>query len=316
MFGFVGYTAKLDNSFLYDTYINLVSPLQRVGEVLCKTLQYFGWRYVGLLGSSSDVFTWAETEELWESVENQLKINFTITAKVRYNTKDQRLHEKKLSYISSAARNEMGINFNFSFAVIVLICSSLDARSILLQAKELGMASGPYVFFVLQQFEDNFLKEIWNNKNTSNVLDAYQPVFLIALSSYREYNTFSNFIMDIHEKLKKNTSHSFLSSQDEVSSYAAYLHDAVLLYALSIREMLREKKDFHDGRALINTLKGYNKTLKYGITGPIHIDESGERNMDYSVYDLQKSGNSTRFIPVLNFDSDRKAIRGTSDSES
>ncbi|XP_054839893.1 guanylate cyclase 2G-like [Eublepharis macularius] len=298
MFGFVGHTAKLDNSFLYDTYINLVSPLQRVGEVLCKTLQYFGWRYVGLFGSSSDVFTWAETEELWASVENQLKINFTITAKVRYNTKDQSLHEENLIYISSAAR------------IIILICSSLDARSILLEARELGMANGTYVFFVLQQFEDNFLKEIWNNEKNSSVLDAYQPVFLIALSSYREYNTFSNFVTDIHEKLK-NSSDRFLSSQDEVSSYAAYLHDAVLLYAFSIQEMLREKKDFHDGRTLVNTLKGYNKTLKYGITGPVHIDESGERIMDYSVYDLQESGNSTRFIPVLNFDSDRKAISPT-----
>lgn len=107
MFGFFGYTAKLDNSFLYDTYINLVSPLQRVGEVLCKTLQYFGWRSVGLFGSSSDVFSWAETEELWTSVENQLKINFTITGKVRYNTKDQSLHEKNLNYISSVARSKL-----------------------------------------------------------------------------------------------------------------------------------------------------------------------------------------------------------------
>ncbi|XP_060098656.1 guanylate cyclase 2G-like [Heteronotia binoei] len=299
MFGFVGYTAKLDNSFLYDTYINLVSPLQRVGEVLCKTLQYFGWRYVGLFGSSSDVFTWAETEELWASVENQLKINFTITAKVRYDTKDQSLHEKNLNYISSVAR------------IIVLICSSLDARSILLQAKKLGMANGPYVFFVLQQFEDNFLKEIWNDENNSSILDAYQPVFLIALSSYREYNIFSSFMMDIHEKLKGNLSGSFFPSQNEVSSYAAYLHDAVLLYASSIQEMIKERKDFHDGRALVGTLKGYNKTLKYGITGPVHIDEAGERNMDYSVYDLQESGNLTRFIPVLNFDSDRKAISPT-----
>lgn len=41
----------------------------------------------------------------------------------------------------------------------------------------------------------------------------------------------------------------------------------------------------------------------------MHIDESGERDMDYSVYDLQESGNLTHFVPVLNFDSDRKEIR-------
>lgn len=54
----------------------------------------------------------------------------------------------------------MNINFNFCFAVIVLICSSSDARSILLQAKELGMANGPYVFFVLQQFEVSMFETI------------------------------------------------------------------------------------------------------------------------------------------------------------
>ncbi|XP_061491974.1 guanylate cyclase 2G-like isoform X2 [Rhineura floridana] len=303
MFGFVGRTAKLDDSFVYDTYVNLVSPLQMIGEALHKTLQYFGWRYVSLFGSSSDVFTRAETEELWTSVENQLKNNI-ITAKVRYNTKDQSLHQEKLNYVSSVAR------------IIVLICSSLDARSILLEAKKLGMASGSYVFFVLQQFEDNFLKETWNNENSS-VLDAYQPVFLIALRSYRDYKAYSEFIKEVHGKLKeKQPSYSFFSSQEEVtfttvSSYAAYLHDAVLLYALSIKEMLDGNKDLHDGKTLVNTLRGYNKIPMYGITGPVHIDQLGERNMDYSVYDLQESGNSTLFIPVLNFDSVRKTISPT-----
>ncbi|XP_053243401.1 guanylate cyclase 2G-like [Podarcis raffonei] len=299
MFGFVGHTAKLEDSFVYDTYINLVTPLQMIGEVLYKTLQYFGWRYVGLFGSSSDVFTWAETEELWASVENQLKSNITITAKVRYNTKDQSLHQDKLNYIASVAR------------IIVLICSSLDARSILLEAKKLGMTNGPYVFFVLQQFEDNFLKETWSNGNSS-IPDAYQPVLLIALRSYREYKTYSDFVKEVHSKLKeKQLSDSFFSSHGEVSSYAAYLHDAVLLYALSIKEMLEGKKDFRDGKGLVNSLKGYIKTPMYGITGPVNIDELGERNMDYSVYDLQEFGNSVHFIPVLNFDSVRKTISPT-----
>lgn len=106
MFGFVGQTTKLSNSFFYDTYINLVSPVYLIGEVLHKTLQYFGWKYVGLFGSSYDAFTWGETEELWTSIENQLKFNITITVKVRYNTKNQSLHEEKLNYISSVARSK------------------------------------------------------------------------------------------------------------------------------------------------------------------------------------------------------------------
>uniref|UniRef100_A0A670XZF8 Guanylate cyclase n=1 Tax=Pseudonaja textilis TaxID=8673 RepID=A0A670XZF8_PSETE len=261
MFGFVGQTTKLSNSFFYDTYINLVSPVYLIGEVLHKTLQYFGWKYVGLFGSSYDAFTWGETEELWTSIENQLKFNMNITAKVRYNTKNQSLHEEKLNYISSVAR------------IIVLICNPLDARSILLQAKELGMTKGPYVFFVLQQFE------VSSKSRNPDLQSNLSP---------------NCFIYCIFFQL---------------NSYAAYLHDAVLLYASTVKEMSEDKKDFLDGRALINTLKGYNKTPLYGITGPVHIDELGERKMDYSVYDLQESGNSTNFIPVLNFDTYRRTLR-------
>lgn len=114
MFGFVGQTTKLRNSFFYDTYINLVSPVHLIGEVLHKTLQYFGWKYVGLFGSSYDTFTWGETEELWTSIENQLKFNITITANVRYNTNNQSLHKEKLNYISSLARSKFQKKIKFN----------------------------------------------------------------------------------------------------------------------------------------------------------------------------------------------------------
>uniref|UniRef100_A0A8C5EWJ9 Guanylate cyclase n=1 Tax=Gopherus evgoodei TaxID=1825980 RepID=A0A8C5EWJ9_9SAUR len=294
-FGFVGQGAKLDNADLYDTYVKLVSPLQRIGEVLHKSLQYFGWKYVGLFGGSSDASTGEKIDELWTSVENQLQVNITITAKVRYNTEDPSLHQENLKYISSVAR------------IIVLICSSSDVRSIMLEAKLLGLVNGKFVFFVLQQ--DDFLKEALSREKNSSVLEAYQPVFLISLNPYGGYTMYSDFLKQVYEKLKGQPFYSSLSSEEEVSSYSAYLHDAVLLYALSVREILKEGKDISDGQALVNTLKGYNKTRLYGVTGLVYIDESGERWMEYSVYCLQKAGNSSQFVPILNYDVKRKTIR-------
>lgn len=65
-------------------------------------------------------------------------------------------------------------------------------------------------------FQDNFLKETWTNENSS-ILEAYQPVFLIALRSYREYKTYSSFVKEVYNKLKeKHPSNSFLSPQEEV----------------------------------------------------------------------------------------------------
>uniref|UniRef100_A0A7M4EWQ7 Guanylate cyclase n=1 Tax=Crocodylus porosus TaxID=8502 RepID=A0A7M4EWQ7_CROPO len=299
MFAF-GQTAKLDNTFLYDTYVKVVSPLQRIGEVLHKSLEYFGWKYVGLFGTSSATSTWDKMDELWMTVENELQVNITITAKVRYNTEEPSLHQEHLKYISSVAR------------IIVLICSSADVGPIMLEAKRLGLANGKFVFFILQQFEvdidNSFLEEALRDEKNGSGLENYQSVFLIGLRSYRGHALYVDFVKQVWEKLKEQPFSSSLSSEEKVSPYAAYLHDAVLLYALSLKEMLKEGKDIRDGKALVTILKGYNKTRLYGVTGLVYVDESGERCMDYSVYNLQKAGNSSCFIPVLNYDGNGKTI--------
>uniref|UniRef100_A0A6I8P2R0 Guanylate cyclase n=1 Tax=Ornithorhynchus anatinus TaxID=9258 RepID=A0A6I8P2R0_ORNAN len=298
MFGFMGQTAKLDNAFLYDTYVKLVSPIQKIGHVLQKSLQHFGWKHIGLFGSSVRGSSWDQTDELWTAVENQLKFNFTITAKVRYSSRDPAILQEKLTYLSSVSR------------IIILICSSADTKAILVAVEKLGLTDGKFVFFILQQFEDNFWKEILSNQK-DHLLEAYASVFLVALSSYGEYSRHYEFMKQVYEKLKDQPFFSLLSSYEQVSPYSAYLHDAVLLYALAVREMLKSGKDFHNGRELVNTLKGYNKTELLGITGLVHIDELGIRQMDYSVYALQNIGNSTHFIPLLNYDSHLKIMSPT-----
>ncbi len=73
MFGFVGQTSKMDNVMVYDTYIKIVPPLKRVGEILLKTLEFFGWKYVGMIGGGADTNTWDSVDALWKSVEQQLR---------------------------------------------------------------------------------------------------------------------------------------------------------------------------------------------------------------------------------------------------
>lgn len=46
-----------------------------------------------------------------------------------------------------------------------------------------------------------------------------------------------------------------------------------------------------------------------GASGLVHFDEYGERNTDYSVYDLQKSDDRMKFVSVLNFDSNSKTVK-------
>lgn len=48
----------------------------------------------------------------------------------------------------------------------------------------------------------------------------------------------------------------------KVSPYSAYLHDALLLYAHTVEEMMKAEKDFRDGQQLISTLRAGRVTLQ------------------------------------------------------
>ncbi|GCC22254.1 hypothetical protein chiPu_0000639 [Chiloscyllium punctatum] len=178
IFGFVDQPPALDHFLVDDTYLKLLSPLQIISDALTKTLQFFGWKYVALIGGTTSDSTWDKIDELWEIVVKTLEINFTITAQAKYNTGNSTLHRAHLKQIATVAR-----------------------RSIMSEAQQLGITSGEYVFFILQLYE--------------------------------------------------------------VSSYAAYLHDAVILYAMGVHKMLKAGKNPFDGRALIKNLKGFSKGRFY-----------------------------------------------------
>lgn len=46
-----------------------------------------------------------------------------------------------------------------------------------------------------------------------------------------------------------------------------------------------------------------------GASGLVHFDEEGERNVDYSIYDMQHVGGVPKFVPILHFDSHNKDVR-------
>lgn len=106
MFDFVGQAAKLENNFLYDTYVKLVPPLRELGDVLQKTLQYLGWKHIGMFGGHSGTSSWERVGELWRVVENELKSHFTLTARISYTNNDPALLQENLRNMSATARGK------------------------------------------------------------------------------------------------------------------------------------------------------------------------------------------------------------------
>ncbi|XP_056325755.1 guanylate cyclase 2G [Danio aesculapii] len=302
MFGFVGQTPKMDNILVYDTYIKIVPPLKRVGEILLKTLEFFGWKHVGMIGGGADANTWDSVEALWKSVEQQLRSKVTVTMGIKFDTSDLEQAKRNLQILSKVAR------------VVVVLANAEDSTALMIEAQKLGLMSGEYVFLLVQQFEvsgkvDNMWKSSVSETNRT-MLKAFDMVFVLAQKSYDGYDYY-DFFDQAYDKLKGAPFYSNLSSVKEVSSYAAYLHDAVLLYAMGLKEAFKSGKDIRHGREILQKLRDRTSIRFYGASGLVHFDEYGERNLDYSVYDLQQTETLLKFVSVLDFDSHTKMIKPT-----
>ncbi|XP_051529909.1 guanylate cyclase 2G-like isoform X2 [Myxocyprinus asiaticus] len=302
MFAFVGQTPKMDDILVYDTYIKIVPPLKRVGEVLVKTLDFFGWKYVGMIGGGADTNTWDSVDGLWKSVEQQLKARVTVTAGIKFDTSDSELINRNLQLISKVTR------------VVVVLANAEDSTALMIEAQRQGLVNGEYVFLLVQQFEVSGKDNLWKSsvgELNQTMCKAFEMVFVLAQKSYEGYDYY-DFFEQAYERLKGAPFYSNLSSEKEVSSYAVYLHDAVLLYAMGLKEAFKNGKDISHGREILKKLRDRTSIRFYGASGLVHFDEYGERNLDYSLYDLQQMEDVIKFVPVLDFDSHTKTIKPTS----
>uniref|UniRef100_A0A3Q4BYU0 Guanylate cyclase n=1 Tax=Mola mola TaxID=94237 RepID=A0A3Q4BYU0_MOLML len=276
MFGFVGQSSKMDNSDIYDSYIKIVPPLKRSAEVLVKTLEFFGWSHIAIIGGGLESNTWDKVDALWTTVENPLTAKFKLVATVKFDTSNPQLVYQNIRYIATVARGEESTS---SFLV---------------------------AFMLLQ---DNLWKNALNSRIDQGATTAFDMAFIIGQKSY-EGQEYFDFFEQVFERLKGPPFRSNLTSEREVSPYSAYLHDAVLLYAMGLKEVLKDGKDPRNGRHL--HLSKLSHRVIAGASGLVDFDEDGERNLDYYIYDLQHMGDVTKFVPVLHYDSQTKAVRPTS----
>ncbi|XP_072230081.1 guanylate cyclase 2G [Leuresthes tenuis] len=299
MFGFVGQSSKMDNSDIYDSYIKITPPLKRSSEVLVKTLEFFGWSHVAMIGGGLETNTWDKVDALWKTVEDPLRAKFKLTAEVKFDTSDPQLLHQNIKYISTVAR------------VIVVLTNKEDSVALLLEAQRQGLMNGDYVFFLVQHFEDDLWKYGPNSRIDPDAIKAFGMTFIISQNSSGG-DEYDDFFKQVFQRLKGHPFQSNLTSESEVSPYSAYLHDAVLLYAMGLKEVLKDGSDPNDGRQLLQRLKNKNNIRFYGASGLVHFDEEGERNLDYSIYNLQHVGDDIKFVPILHFESQTKTVRPTS----
>ncbi|XP_070155765.1 atrial natriuretic peptide receptor 1 isoform X1 [Polyergus mexicanus] len=276
----------------YPTLTRMMGSHRLVGEALRHILRRFGWKIAGLLFHNHAM----------ASSRGNSECHFTLSAV--YTTLNQTPVHKSFNQETTTAEDYRNLlTFVSKSARIVVMCAnSTTIREILLAAEELGMVdSGEYVFFSIElSSSDNDSTEPWRidgdtDERNEKARKAYQALLTVTARTpdNMEYLNFSREVKSLAQ-----SKYNFTFGNSSVSTFVTAFYDAVLLYALALKESLPEKPGEVnlDGGNL--TRRMWGKSFK-GITGDVNIDENGDRIADYSLLDMDPA--TSRFEIVANY---------------
>uniref|UniRef100_A0A8V5GN00 Guanylate cyclase n=1 Tax=Melopsittacus undulatus TaxID=13146 RepID=A0A8V5GN00_MELUD len=200
---------------------------------------------------------------------------------------------------------------NFSFIIqeikhkgrVVYVCCAPDTlRELLLQAEHEGLTRGDFVFFYIDTFGVSLQgtqfpepQRPWRrgDRHDAAARRAFQAVTII---TYKEPTNpeYQPFLARLKEEAMD---HFNFSMKDGLMNFiAAAFHDGVLLYAQALNETLERGGSISNASAV--TRQMWNRTF-YGVTGFLKIDENGDRESDYSLWDMDPELGDFQVSPEL-----------------
>uniref|UniRef100_A0A8V1A7Z2 Guanylate cyclase n=1 Tax=Gallus gallus TaxID=9031 RepID=A0A8V1A7Z2_CHICK len=194
---------------------------------------------------------------------------------------------------------------------VVYVCCAPDTlRELMLQAWREGLTRGDFAFFYIDIFGASLQgggrfpdpQRPWKrgDRHDDSAREAFQAVTIITYKEPEnpEYRPFV-------ERLKEEAlTHFNFTMRDGLMNFiAAAFHDGVLLYAHAVNETLQRGGSVTNASAIIQQM--WNRTF-YGVTGFLRIDENGDRENDYTLWDMDPT--SGDFQMVANYNGTTKEL--------
>ncbi|XP_072028113.1 atrial natriuretic peptide receptor 1-like [Amphiura filiformis] len=169
--------------------------------------------------------------------------------------------------------------------VMILSVHGTVVRQLMLAALDLQLINGEYQFLSVQPFDNKriFGDDNWqqNDARDEDAKFAYQALLTFML--YQPDNDKFREFIKAHD-LRQEQDFNFTRPPGESFAYLqAATYDSIILYSLAINETLAENGNVSDGLAL--TKKMWDRSFE-GISGTINIDANGDRDGDYSIWNM------------------------------
>ncbi|KAL2084551.1 hypothetical protein ACEWY4_020069 [Coilia grayii] len=190
---------------------------------------------------------------------------------------------------------------------MVFACCSPDVfRQLMVHFKKAGLPPEEYVFFYIDVFGhsiDSAYARPWARGDQDDEIarEAFQSVKII---SYKEPQNpeYKDFVMNLKKDAKRMFNFTVEDSLMNIISGGFY--DGLMLYAQALNESMAGGEDMPVGEKV--TKRMWNRTY-YGVTGLVQIDENGDRETDFALWDMTDTSSSV-FQTVLVYNGTQKQM--------
>ncbi|XP_059002596.1 atrial natriuretic peptide receptor 1 isoform X2 [Mustela lutreola] len=186
---------------------------------------------------------------------------------------------------------------------VIYICSSPDAfRTLMLLAMEAGLSGEDYVFFHLDLFGQSLQgahglapHRPWERGDGQDI-PAHRAFQAAKIITYKEPGNpeYLEFLQQLKHLAREQF--NFTVEDGLVNTIAAAFHDGLLLYVQAVTETLAHGGTVMDGEAV--TQRMWNRSFR-GVAGYLHMDSNGDRETDFSLWDMHPETGTFRV--VLNY---------------
>ncbi|MBN3299922.1 ANPRA protein, partial [Amia calva] len=236
--------------------------------------QHYGWREQAMLVFVDDKMDdrpcYFAAEGLYEEL---TRANVTIGESLFPDGSGQVDYDKLLHDILTQGR-------------VVYVCCPRDTfRQLMVRFRKANMPLDEYAFFYIDVFGSSLdppPARPWARNDPDDQLakEAFQAVTIITYSEPQNPE-YQEFVRDLRREARRNF--SFEIEDSLMNMIAGGFYDGVMLYSLALNESLGHSSDMPPGPSI--TRRMWNRTY-HGVTGLMQIDENGDREIDYSLWDM------------------------------
>uniref|UniRef100_A0A8C7FZA0 Guanylate cyclase n=1 Tax=Oncorhynchus kisutch TaxID=8019 RepID=A0A8C7FZA0_ONCKI len=191
---------------------------------------------------------------------------------------------------------------------VVFVCCSPDTfRQLMVHFRRAGLPQEEYVFFYIDMFGlslDSQNAQPWARGDQDDLVakEAFQSVKIL---TYREPQNpeYKDFVRDLKTDAKRMFNFTVEDSLMNIISGGFY--DGLMLYTHALNETMTSPEDRPVGKTV--TRRMWNRTY-YGVTGLVQIDENGDRETDFALWDMNDT-NTSVFQIVLVYNGSQKKLR-------